>query len=164
MQSPLQPWKIPLPAGICDRVTTVLVVKVTLHTPVVMPSFTVQLIPAGALVITPPPRDPAVGATTNVAGIDAAANPAPTGVVVPETTVAVHAVPAHAPVNPLNALLPVLTAFSVTFSPPANTAAQVPFTLPAVMVQLMPSGRLVTVPAPVPKPPTDSVPGADGMR
>lgn len=153
-----------LPVGVCDSVTVVFVVNVTLHTPVVMPSLTVQLMPAGALVITPPPRDPAVGATTSVAGIDGAEKPAPTDVVAPAPTVAVHDVPVHAPEKPPNALLPALCALSVTCVPAAKTEEQVPLAAPAVMLQLMPSGTLVTEPEPVPKPLTVSVPGACGMR
>ena len=129
-----------LPVGVCASVTAVLPVNVTLHTPVVMPSCTVQLIPAGALVMVPPPREPGVGAITRLAGIDAAEKPAATDVVVPETTVAVHVTPEQAPVNPVNAPLPLLTAFSVTPNPPTNVAAQFPDDAPLVIVQVMPSG------------------------
>jgi len=140
------------------------VVNVTLQTPVVTPSLRVQLMPAGALVIVPPPREPAVGAMTSVAGIAAAAKPAPTVVVLPGATVALHIMPEHAPVNPANAALPVLTASSETDMPPAKTAEQSPVATPAAILQLIPSGMLVTVPAPVPNPATTSVPGDCGMR
>ena len=103
------------------------------------------------------------GVTFSVAGIDAAAKPTPTVVVVPETTVALHAVPAQAPLNPVNDPLPLLTAFSVTAMPAANTFEQVPFATPAVIVQVMPSGTLVTLPLPLPNPLTARVPGACGM-
>jgi hypothetical protein len=136
----------------------------TLHTPLNAPLFMVQLMPAGELVMVPPPRDAGDGVTLSVAGIDAAENPTPTVVVLPGTTVALQVVPLHAPLNPVNAPFPVLTAFIATAIPAAKTDEQVPFVTPAEMVHEIPSGTLVTLPLPVPKPLIAIVPGACGMR
>ena len=77
-----------LPLGIWVNETIVLDAKATLQTPEATPSVTVQLMPAGALVIVPLPRDAGDGRTVSVAGIDAT-NPAPTAVVAPELTMIV---------------------------------------------------------------------------
>jgi len=87
-----------VPRATCDSVTTVLTGKATLQTPDVVPSLIVQLMPAGMLVTVPPPRDAGEGATCSVVGMAAGANPAPTVAVAAETIVALHVVPAHAPV------------------------------------------------------------------
>ena len=55
------------PVGTCVRVTIVLVGNATLQTPEAMPSATVQLRPAGELVIVPPPRDAGDARTVSVA-------------------------------------------------------------------------------------------------
>ena len=120
--------------------------------------------PAGALVTVPLPRDAGDGVTLSVAGIDADVNPTPTVVVVPGTTVALQVVPEQGPLNPVKDPLPLLTAFTATAVPAANTDEQVPDVIPAAIVHEMPSGILVTLPLPVPNPLTASVPGACGMR
>lgn len=139
------------PAGSCVSVTIVLIGSATLHTPEAIPSFTVQLMPAGELVMVPDPRDAGEGRTLSVVGMDAA-KPAPIAVVAPDVTMTVHVPPLQAPVYPANAEVPALTAFSVTATPASKDALHPPPATPLVMVQKMPAGALVTVPEPEPTP------------
>lgn len=138
--------------------------NVTVQTPEVTPSLTVQVRPAGALVIVPLPREAGDGATVSVAACAAAVNPAFTDVTAPDTIVVLHVEPAHAPVNPLKEPPIALTAVSDTVMPAAKFAAQLPLATPFVIVQEMPSGALVITPLPAPYVPTVSDPAAAAVR
>ena len=90
--------------------------------------------------------------------------PAETLLVVPGVIGAAQVEPVQAPVKPPK-LPPSLTAGVRTTAPiEAKTALQLPLALPALSVQLIPDGTLVTVPLPVPVPMTTSVPGGGGTR
>jgi hypothetical protein len=84
------------PVGICVSVTNVLVGNATLHTPDAIPSATVQLRPAGELVIVPPPREAGDGRTVSVAGMEAM-KLAPMAVVPPDDAITVQVLPLQAP-------------------------------------------------------------------
>lgn len=147
---------LPSPA-ICVSAAMVFLGNVTLQTPDAMPSFTVQLIPAGALVIVPPPRDAGDGRTVSVVGI-VAAKPAPMAVVAPDVTMTPQVPPLQAPVNPVKTSAPALIAFNVTATPASKLALHPPPATPAVIVQKTPAGALVTVPDPVPTAVTATIP------
>ena len=163
-QSPLHPENRLPPVGICVSDTSVPLANATLHTPDDVPSLMTQLMPAGALVIVPPPRDAGDGVTLSAVGIAIVAKPTPTVVVDDGTTVALQLVPAQAPVNPENVPFPLLTAVSATTIPDAKTAEHAPLATPAVIVHAIPSGALVTLPLPVPNAEIASVPGGCGVR
>ena len=147
-----------VPLGACVSVTTVLAANVTLHTPLVLPLLTVQLIAEGTLVITPLPAEPGAGET--VSRCAAAVKAAETALVAPLVTGIVQVLPLQAPLKPskLPPFDPPLS--SVTVVPISKVALQVPLVTPAVTVHEMPDGELVTVPAPLPLPVTVTVPGA----
>lgn len=156
-QSPLHDWKMLLPPGIWVSVTSVFMANATLQMPDATPSLTVQLMPAGELVMVPLPCDAGDGRTVSVAGM-VAANPAPIVVVAPVVTITVQVLPPHAPEYPENAPLPPATELSVTATPASNDALHPPPATPFVIVQKMPAGELVTVPDPVPTAVTATMP------
>ncbi len=172
-QSPLQPCRIAIPVGDCVSVTVVPEATIIVQVPVVVPSFTLQLIPAGLLVMVPLPRDAGDGPTVTFTGAGGAGggvsttgavNPADTLLVALGAIVTAQVGPAQAPVNPLKLLLPLTAATSATAPPDGNEALHVPLATPALIVHAMPLGELVTLPLPVPKPVTASVPGGAGTR
>ena len=150
--------------GICVTETTVPLANVTAQTPEATPSVTVQLSPAGALVIVPLPRDAGDGATVSVAACAADVKPAFTAVTAPEMIAALQVAPAQAPVKPLNAPPVALTAVNDTVTPAGKFAEQLPLATPFVMVHEMPAGALVIAPLPAPYAPTVSEPGAAAVR
>lgn len=129
-----------------------------LHTPLVPAPLIAQLMPAGMLVITPPPAEPEPGATVSRNG--AAVKPVVTALVTPLTIGSVQVLPVQLPVKPskLDPLAPL--AISVTVLPAENDALHTPLTKPAFTVHAMPEGELVTLPFPVPVPLTVIIPGA----
>ena len=136
----------------------------TLHTPLDDPLLIVQLIPDGALVMVPPPRDAGDAVTLSVAEFADELNPTPTVVVVAGTMIALHDAPLHALLNPVNEALPLLVATTATAVPDANAEEQSPLATPAVIVHEIPSGTLTTVPLPLPTLLIASEPGASGVR
>jgi hypothetical protein len=79
VQSPAHALNTPLPVGVWSNVTTVLIGNVAEHVPLDVLPFSVQLIPDGVLVITPPPDDPLPALTVRRCG--AAVNAVDTAVV-----------------------------------------------------------------------------------
>jgi hypothetical protein len=147
-----------LPLGACWTVTMVFSANSAVHVPLVPVPLNEQLIPAGILVMTPVPAEPAPGATVSRSG--AAANPAVTALVTPLVTGSTHVPPVQLPVNPSKLPPPVLPATRVTVLPAANDALHTPLTKPAFTLHEMPEGELVTLPLPVPVPLTVTMPGA----
>jgi hypothetical protein len=160
-QSPAHAANTALPVVTCCSVTTVFAAKNAVHVPLVVEPLSTQLIPVGALVITPPPADPGPAVTVSRCG--AALNAALTCDVTPVTLAIAHDPPVHAPLNPSKLPLLLLPAISVTVLPASNVALQIPLATPAVIVHEIPDGELVTLPVPVPVPVSVTMPGG-GMR
>jgi hypothetical protein len=144
--------------------TTVFALNDALHTPDVPPLLTVQFTPLGVLITIPLPREPGPATSVSVAAVGALAKPAPTVVMAPEIIVALHELPAHAPLNPLNVDPSAATACSSTETPAANADEHTPPRTPAVTVHAIPSGTLAMLPDPVPKPEIAILPGGSGTR
>lgn len=136
-------------AGVCVTVTAVFSANAVVHVPETDVLLSVHAIPDGALVKVPPPCEPVAAVKLSVGG---AANCTVTLVIVPVTIDTVHVVPEQAPVYPENDDKPEGVDVSVTTVFGANVVAHVPPVVPAVIVQVMPAGLLVTRPLPVPPP------------
>jgi hypothetical protein len=109
----------------------------------------VQLIPAGLLVTEPLPEPLPVTVSGEAPNVNEALTP-----VAPFIVTAQLPAPLHAPPQAPKPLPGAGATLSVTCDPCAKLAEQVPLAAPALMVQLIPAGALVTVPAPVPAPVT----------
>ena len=160
-QSPPHAANTALPLGVSCSVTTVPAAKYAVHVPLDVDPLSTQFTPVGELVITPPPADPAPAATVRRCG--AAVNAAVTALVTPLDTEMTQLPPVHAPVNPSKLPLLVLPPISDTDAPAANVALHTPLVTPAVIVQEIPDGELVTLPVPLPAPLTATMP-AGGTR
>lgn len=149
MQAPAQ-FTNTLPAdGVWTMDTVLFSANANAHVPAAAMFDSAQVSPDGVLLSVPPPSDPVAAASVSVGG---AANCAVTTVLVPMTVATVQLVPEHAPVYPLNDERPSGVAVSVTTLLAGKVALQVPPEAPAVIVQLIPAGTLVTTPLPVPPP------------
>jgi hypothetical protein len=161
VQSPAHAAKTAFPLVVCWSVTTLLAVKNAVQVPLVVVPLSTQLMPAGALVTTPPPADPGPAVTVRRWG--AALKAALTADVTLDPIEIAQDPPVQAPVKPSKLPLLVLPPISVTVLPASKVPLQMPLTTPAVMVHEMPDGELVTLPLPVPVPVTVTMPGG-GMR
>src|SRR5215831_7386230 len=118
--------------------------------PVATPTEIVQLSPLPVTVPLPVPAPEIV--IVGPGGLKAAVTDR---FVVSATVVQFVAVPEQASAQPLNRLVPVGAAVSVTVLPLATTTKQVPVGVPPVMAQFIPPP--VTVPLPEPLPTTESL-------
>lgn len=139
----------------------VLAAKSALHVPLEVDPLTTQLMPAGVLLTTPVPVEPAPGAT--VSRCAAAVKATLTAVVTALTVAMLHVPPVHPPPKPSK--LPPFNAPAsrVTTVPGSKLAEQIPLPMPAVMVHAIPDGELLIVPLPVPLPDRAMIP-AGGTR
>lgn len=160
-QSPPHRAKTAFPTDVCCSVTTELAAKNPVQAPLVVEPLSTQLMPAGELTTVPPPAEP--GPAVTVSRWGAALNAALTADVTLLTTAIAQLPPVQAPENPSKLPLFELPPISDTVLPAANVALQIPLVTPAVIVQVMPDGELVTLPLPVPVPVTVTIP-AGGMR
>jgi hypothetical protein len=142
-------------------VTSVPLAKYAVHVPLVVEPLRTQLMPAGALVIVPPPADPGPAVTVSRCG--AAVNAALTVLVSALPMVTAHGEPVQAPLNPSKLPPLELPPISVTAAPASNVALQIPLATPALIVQEIPDGELVTLPVPLPDPVIARMP-AGGTR
>ena len=132
-------------------VTTVFGGNVLLHVPPVMPAVIAQLMPLGALVMTPLPVPPPVIVMPCVLK---------TGCTVRPCDIATwHGSAVQSPAQPSNTALPLLTCCSVTTVLAANQAVHAPLDDEALTTQLMPTGMLVITP-----PPEEPAPGVTVSR
>jgi hypothetical protein len=110
-QAPLQPPNAVLAPELAVRVTTVPGVKLLLHAPDAAPEASVQLIPAGLLVMVPLPLpEPAIERTSGAVNVAVTCR-------VWSIVTEQGPVPVHAPVHPANALFAAGDAVSTTTVP-----------------------------------------------
>jgi hypothetical protein len=133
--------------GVCVTLTTLFCAYAVEQVPIPAELFRVQFTPPGDVVIVPPPAEPLAAEMDSVGG---AVNCAVTVRVVPVAIGNTQVAPVHAPEYVVKVERPDGVAVSVTVEFCGNDAAHVPLRVPAVMVQLIPDGLLVTTPLPEP--------------
>ena len=157
-QSPPHALNTAFPLVVCWSVTTDPAAKYAVQVPLDVDPLSTQFTPVGALVITPPPAEPAPAATVSLCG--AAVKAAVTALVTPLVTAITQLPPVQAPVKPSKLPLLLLPPISDTDAPASNVAPHTPLVTPAVIVHEIPDGELVTLPVPLPVPLTATMPAA----